>query len=699
MPPASRMTSTTATPKINKGKAVQSPLIIHDVEETRLNGAPSTDADHSGPQFSDDALFSVSVTHPVYLGSHTEHPQDGSPPRKIPRDKTKMKTKRREVRREVFRTKPSLMMLQGKVIVRRKKRSSSWLDLFSRMFILAFLVYSLSVCPTADKQKTPVCRALSEYRRLVLEPYVITPVQNLLHHPSVSPYTTTIIEKAQPVMARSKQEWYSRVVPAWNAHVVPQWEKHAVPAWNKHVSPQLARLSTKVDPYIQRATDLYNTHATPYVRQTQVLAYKAQPYVLLAGAKTYDAYQSSKPYFARLFKELERVPPIIVNHIINPLASARRQYVDPHVELLLEKIQELSSGATKANSDVVESPVITSAASKQVEGSDKAVEVELPSVSEVKNRENDTLSSAASVVSASLSLSTGHTNPSSTFIPSRSTETGDKSAAVESASSTMSASAFLGDVTESVPGATYSPAPEPDVLQDQSEPGAETSTGDVVTSSSVLEMAEEPTPSVEVPKAHRPPVSPSGSSSKDDDLDDLLAELGLDLEETVSTDAPPEPSVVEESEEEKAAREVARLAEVAAKRRELEGRHSRWEEKLSEMIETQKVALKEAIASIRRTGAAELKINLSIRAGIETLNSEAEKALRGTDAYFTKLRTGGKPVAEQARLWDRVLEKVQAKFDERVQDVEELVNNWYEQEVLSKEREEVREHSHATCSV
>ena len=104
---------------------------------------------------------------------------------------------------------------------------------------------------------------------------------------------------------------------------------------------------------------------SPCVKQTRVWAYKSWPYVLLTGAKTYDAYQTSRPYFARLFKKLERVPPIITKYIISPLASAHRQYVELRVDL--EKIQELSSGATKANSDVVESPVITSTASKRVE--------------------------------------------------------------------------------------------------------------------------------------------------------------------------------------------------------------------------------------------------------------------------------------------------------------------------------------------
>ncbi|EJD07672.1 uncharacterized protein FOMMEDRAFT_16301 [Fomitiporia mediterranea MF3/22] len=690
MPPASRTTSTQATPKINKGKAPQSPSHEHgEVEDTLLNGMSSPERRYVGPQFSDDALFS-----------------DGSPPRKSVKDKTKAKSKKKE----------------EKVKSRRQKRPSSWLDLFSRMFILGFLIYSLSICPTADLQASPVCRALSEYRRLILEPYVINPVQNLLLHPSVSPYTTPVIEKARPIISRSQEEWNSRVVPQWNAKVVPQWEKHVVPQWRAHVSPQLARLDTKLDPYRQRTVEAYNKHGAPYVKQARMLLYKTRPYVILTAARTYDTYQASKPYLSRFYEQLQRLPPLLSKYVIRPLASARRQFVDPHVALLWEKIEELSSG-TKEPHDVpdasveAELPVATSSIVKEAEGSSLSVEVEVPVVTKTSVGD-EPLASAESVASASLSLELTTTKgsaetASSTFVPSEEPDN------LSSASSVMSGSLVPGSETsESVPGATYSPQPGAtsetnSLLGDDSgsqqgvkiEPktvGASLD-NDVENSEATApsirddasEVAEEISASINIPKPHRPPqpVHSSASVNEDDDLDQLLAELELDVEETISSDPPSTSSVIEETEEQKAAREAARLAEVAEKRRELTARHTRWEEKLADTISAQSASLKEAITSIRRVGAAELKINLAIRAAIQTLHTEAEKALRGTDAYFTKLRVGGKPRAEQARLWDRVLEKVQAKFDERVDEVEETVNKWYQEEVLSKEGEEIEKAS------
>lgn len=599
--------------------------------------------------------------------------------------------------------------------------------MFSRMFILSFLIYSLSVCPTADKQTSPVCRALSEYRRLILEPYVIAPFQQLLHHPSVAPYTVPVIEKAQPVVARSVEEWKTRIVPQWNARVVPQWNKHVVPQWNAHVAPQLAKVDAKVDPYRQQAIGAYNKHAAPYVSQAQIAARKSQPYIILGAAKTYDAYQTSKPYLACLYKELQKVPPLVVKYVIKPLAVYRRQFVDPHVALLLEKIKELSSGTAKApnvphdQSTVTPAPSATPAISKEVEGKVETVKVELPEVPEPTGS-NEPLASGASVVSASLALTTDNKTETLEAQSPASPEPTAKSDTLASAASVISASLVLGnEATESVPGATYSPDPEV-LLKSDVESAAESKVkpsvhftedaGVVETvvaqgtvtetlkasasgtpaaesaelaSSSAVDLASEP--AKEVGSSVSSVVAPS--SAVDDELEELLAELELDIEETTTTDAVAEPTVVEETEEQIAARKAQRKAENAEKRRKLEARHSKWEEKLATTIREQTKSLKHAIASIRRTGAAELKINLAIRAAIETLHSEAEKALRGTDAYFTKLKTGDKPLAEQARLWDRVLEKVTTKFEERVANVEETVNNWYQEEVLSKETAEV----------
>lgn len=64
LPPTSRTSSTAAVPRANKGKAAPSSL-AQEVEASFANGdrgpGSSRSPDYSGPQFSDDAVFSVSI--------------------------------------------------------------------------------------------------------------------------------------------------------------------------------------------------------------------------------------------------------------------------------------------------------------------------------------------------------------------------------------------------------------------------------------------------------------------------------------------------------------------------------------------------------------------------------------------------------------------------------------------------------------
>lgn len=649
MAPTSRTPSTLSMPKASKRRPGSPSPLSHETQDSSSKASSPT-VNYVGPQFSDDAMFVE------------------SPPRKSPKDNSKSKHKKKE-----------------KDLAKRRKKQNTWLDLFSRMFILGFLIYSLSVCPNA-KDESAICRGLAEYKRLILEPYVITPFVNLLQHPSVSPYSAPVIENARPVLERSRKEWDTRIVP--------QWKKHIVPQWNARVSPHIAVLDEKIDPYRRKVTEAYTKHVDPYVVYIRRAARKSQPYVVMSAAKTYDAYQFSKPYIARAYKEAQRVPPFIMKYIIRPLAAIRRQYVDPHAFKLYEKTKDVI--IDKMTSLGFEAPIqLISTISKAVEGVTGSVNV--PS-----HASKEAIASAASNVSASL-----HTRSQSSSVILSSSSIASESTPA-SAASVIKASRTLGDEpTESVPGATYSP--EPEELISKSEPKEEPKTvyfteRTKITSTIVVHEtatatshqtpndeaeAEEDAP-VEAPKAHRPPNSVSGSAPLDKELEDLLADLGLDLEETVSLQpSPVPPPVIEETEEEKAAKEAARLAEVAEKRRELQARHSQWEEKLANAIAQQTSELKSAIAEIRRAAATDLKANLAIRETVDKLHNESEKALRGTEAYFTKLKEGGKSLEEQSKLWDRVLKKVEGKFEERIMEVEEKVNKWYQDEVLSKEEQTV----------
>lgn len=600
---------------------------------------------------------------------------------------------------------------------KRRKRSKSWLDFFSRLFLLSFLIYSLSVCPNADKEKKPVCRALSEYRRLVLEPYVVTPFQNLLHHPSVSPYATPIIENSKPIIARTCHEWNSRIVPQWNARVIPFWVNKVAPQWQAHISPQVDKLTAKVEPYQKAYEDAYYKHVYPYAKRIQDGGRKVQPYVLLAATKTYDSYQVSKPFLSKGVAGAQKMLPFINEYIVKPLAIARRQFVDPHVALLVEKIKELSSGKAKVSTGT---PVETE-----------------PSPSPM-GAANPTEISETTGTESTVALPTDNVP-----VATSSRETDSVQPAVNTGSTMKSASSILADSVhmpqESVPGATYSPSTpaasekpvaavaepltkvsmdarphipssQPEVVPkiasesdsssftgnveadinfaDESIPGLVKDVGVASLESETLETLSPTTPA----DVSGVPVQQVFSELNEDpgDFSQFLEDLGLDVDDTPSS--PPgetHPAADILSEEEKAAKEAEKKAKVAAKRKDIEERHTKWEEDLVREKTKQSKIIKDFVAATRTAAVPGLKSNQVIRHAIETLNEEAEKALRGVEAYLGKLKEGGKAPIEQASLWERVLSKVEKKFDERVEHVEVTVNKWYEDEVMSKERDEV----------
>lgn len=227
------------------------------------------------------------------------------------------------------------------------------MDLLARVFLLWFTIYTLSVCPNDDQLKSPLCRGLYTYRKLVLEPYVVPAVQHALAHPSVAPYVDRArpviqhsIAVAKPVALRAQSEWINRVVPQWNKRVVPQYRKHVVPQLKKHLWPYIERAEQVVQPYISRVQTEYETKVGPAVRTVAFNLYRwqhlARPYVVLAAHRTYDGYQIAKPYAIPL---LQRLQALLV-HLAQILGEQRRQFVDPHLKKIWERVNELGNGET-----------------------------------------------------------------------------------------------------------------------------------------------------------------------------------------------------------------------------------------------------------------------------------------------------------------------------------------------------------------
>ncbi|KAG9309903.1 hypothetical protein JVU11DRAFT_9935 [Chiua virens] len=178
-----------------------------------------------------------------------------------------------------------------------KSNFQAFLDFLTKLLLVAFTIYMFSVCPQDTHLQSPICRGLAEYKRIVLDPYIIPPIQAMLAHPSVAPrierakpYVQRTVEIAAPILVRTRQQW--------NLHVVPQWEKHIVPEWNKRVVPQWNNLTWNP---IANVPCKNTSNALRRVLKWQYTTFsggstKQEPYILLAMSKTKDGYNAAKPY-------------------------------------------------------------------------------------------------------------------------------------------------------------------------------------------------------------------------------------------------------------------------------------------------------------------------------------------------------------------------------------------------------------------
>lgn len=528
---------------------------------------------------------------------------------------------------------------------KRKDKHANFADVLLRYLLLFFTIYSLSVCPHDAELKSPVCRGLSEYRRLILEPYIFPAVNNALSHPSVLPYVdrakpfvNQAIQVAMPVVLRTQREWNHRIVPQWNKAIVPQFRKY--------LTPQLERASTLIQPYFFAAEEKYESLLGPHVRLTVYSASKYQravrPYILLAADRTYSGYQTARPYLRPVWQRIKRT----LKQLLIFLRAQRRQFVDPHVAKIWERIKELSrsddeafTGQSTSAPSVSRIPVETAVDSDVVQGhSEKLDEVE-PSYSFA-----DPPAPSSTVSPPSGSTLASH--------PSRGPDFVDEAAYGMSSS------------------ATSSPMESSSVT---------------LRSSSPQETSPSPTSSL----SSTPTILPHLDDKVD--IGAFFADIGLNDEE-------PEPEVSEEDvytespsfdEEQLEELRLKKLAEIAEKRRDVMDRHTKWEEKLDKAIKEKKKALRKTLVAMRKAAVEELETNTDVQSAADQLVETAEKFLNGAEAYLNNLKKESRTVDEKVALWTKVLDKITTKFTDHLHHTEAVVIGWYNAHLV-KEIAEVR---------
>jgi ribosomal protein S30 len=577
------------------------------------------------------------------------------------------------------------------------------------------------VCPKDTHLQSPICRGLTEYKRIVLDPYIIPPIQAVLAHPSVSPhierakpYVHRAVEITTPILLRTQQEWNlhvvpqweRRIVPKWNNRVVPKWNKYIVPHWDRQVAPRIQLVQSKLDPYRLRVTQEYEQRILPHA---QVAIYNLQrwqrqagPYVLLAVSKTQDGYYAAKPYAVPLAKRC--------GHLLQQFAlflrGHRQKFVDPHVAKMWEKVKELSRvrqvihDATPERESLSPDTLFTILETTGYETTVSSAHSPTSAYDVIPTAEETDVAHSPSSLSAS---ETTEVFPHSTFVEPTFSPVPEPATSTQLAGSPTGAESFLG--TESVHAESLH----------ESEPptsGAPAFVEELDAEKSSVSVAATPEPSSSAPPAADEPTNPPASvtpskitiaaasasvppakSRADDeiDFDAFYAELGLDeplgnLGDSEESSVPSSPA---ETEEESAERLRLKAEETARKRTDIEARQTKWEAELQAQMEHSTSQLHSRLGNLRATAASELASSADVRNSIEELVNEAEKYLKGAEIYLKNLKGEGPRSDEKLALWDRVAERVNDKFNEHLLATEGVVNTWY-RIVLDKELQEVR---------
>jgi hypothetical protein len=541
------------------------------------------------------------------------------------------------------------------------------------LLLACFALYAIRVCPTDLNHNSPVCYGLTRYRDLVLEPYVLPAFHRALAHPSIAPHVDRVKPHVDTATRMGKPiVRLTRVV--WNSRIMPQWRKRVVPQWNKHIVPQLLRVDQKVEPYRSRVTQeytRYSNHIAPRLSTAKITLRRwqrrTQPYIVLAATKTQSGFQAAKPYAIPICKSIKAG----VQQLLLFTKKQRILFVDPHVAKIWDKVKELSSGTPKGSGAVKEEHALSTAAAS-VTNVDMSMTEDgtIPPPTSSAPREAETTASVT-------------TKPSTIVTaPPMSDATESSTVVIESPPTVPATEDTVVSVSSVGPGVAKSISPASASSAAATSPSGEATPLLKITGPSLL--TDGPTPT---------PLETTGET--DIDLDQFVRELGLDDSATTGeaddltaafvADIPEET----ESEEEQAERERQKEIGAAQKRADITARHTKWETELNDLVKSKNKSLRKALVAIRKLAAVELKENKQIRAVMDDTAAEAEKYLKGAEAYLKTLKTEKKKEFVKLTIWEKLIAKVDSKFRDSLKVIDNVVNEWY-MDVLDKEAHEVR---------
>ncbi|KAL4266044.1 hypothetical protein AB1N83_004460 [Pleurotus pulmonarius] len=624
-----------------------------------------------------------------------------------------------------------------------------------------------------------ICKTLlTTHNKLVLplQTYVIAPlysqasqaVYHVAHSPAFAPYTTSASSFYETKLAPVYSDYLS---PFWRQYIVPQYHRYVAPVladrvlpfinnsitptWKYRIVPTYQRyyaklvlpywrkyVSRPLTPYVASLQSAYERHLAPIVSRLERVSWNI--YKVLV-----KAWKNAEPHVGRAIKGLGRLFSTIYARLEPHLRiflkkassqssealkwvwAQRRIYVDPHVKKIWVKVKELSGSDVKFDAPA--------------NGNGSRVDRDRSSALKSDSKA-ETVTSALSVAQESHAfvsrIPTSSTNSAEDRPPTSASSiepTGEPSA-TSALEDNDSLTVLNTDIPKSIPESEASIQAEyeavvPEVLSDaaaikaasvieeslfahSSSPSLQEPTVEAVLTPSPSSPSDVyPTPSSIPPEL---PLDPDGFM----DLDEFLANLGLDqdlpVDSPASADPPSSADAVESTPSASAVSQPApkktnpadmdeeeRREYMDAKRLDITSRHSRWESEVESLIEAKTTEVTQKVLKLREDGVhTVLEKDSAVQVRAEDMVKEGERLLKGIGSwvaahkdapYAKKSEVNADLQKEKDRdmdLFDKLVGKVQEKFRDKVGEIEDEVRVWYMgvrdaeiQEVIRVERE------------
>ncbi|KAG6820430.1 hypothetical protein H0H93_000677 [Arthromyces matolae] len=257
---------------------------------------------------------------------------------------------------------------------KKKKKTAphrSFLQILFFLVLSAFSVYTATVCSISSTSQ--ICKPLDAYRARIFDPYLLPPIKSAIQHsePYVAPLKpyaaqaatfthTRIVAPVSTFIDSSLSLYHAEIAPrlhwllidqAWNGFIKPTYSDTLHPILERHTRPHrfyyhkiIVPSARKLVYYVEVACARVKPHVQHYLTNAQKNAETLYSTVERHALKIYERL---RPHMIIYLDQAQRQLHLVLQTVVD----LRKQFIDPHVSKMLDKVENGSGSMTASSSD------------------------------------------------------------------------------------------------------------------------------------------------------------------------------------------------------------------------------------------------------------------------------------------------------------------------------------------------------------